>query len=227
MATGKIALTEGTGAKNIASYSIAEDTVTKELQRVVLSNSSGTETTTLPVSLSTVAVTNAGTFAVQSAGDVASGSTDSGSPVKQGFVAKTALPTAVSDAQRVNAISDKFGRQIVHLGSIRDLRSTQTTTISASTGETTVITAGASGIFNDVIMLLFSNTSTSTDTRIDIRDATAGSVIGSIFVPAKQTVGFAIPGSSVPQTTAANNWTAQCSASTTDIRVFALYEKNK
>jgi hypothetical protein len=42
MATSKIAVTEGTG-KNIASYSISEDAVTKELQRVVASTSAGAE----------------------------------------------------------------------------------------------------------------------------------------------------------------------------------------
>lgn|SRR5574343_352547 len=40
MATSKIAVTEGSG-KNIASYSVSEDAATKELQRIVESDSSG------------------------------------------------------------------------------------------------------------------------------------------------------------------------------------------
>lgn len=42
MATSKIAVTEGSGA-NIATHSISEDAVTKQIQRVTLSNSSGTD----------------------------------------------------------------------------------------------------------------------------------------------------------------------------------------
>jgi hypothetical protein len=42
MATSKIALTEGTG-KNAATYSVSEDAVTKEVQRVSLNTSGGSE----------------------------------------------------------------------------------------------------------------------------------------------------------------------------------------
>lgn len=42
MATSRISATEGSG-KNIATHSFSEDSVTKELQRVVVSNSSGTD----------------------------------------------------------------------------------------------------------------------------------------------------------------------------------------
>jgi len=37
----KIAITEGSGVKNLATHSISEDAATKELQRVVLSDSAG------------------------------------------------------------------------------------------------------------------------------------------------------------------------------------------
>lgn len=139
----------------------------------------------------------------------------------------TALPTAVTDGQMVGAMADKFGRQVAVLGTVRDLRASQTTTISASTAETTIVTAGAAGIFNDLVMLIVSNTSAATNTRIDFRDATAGSVIFSLQAPGNQTVGFSVPGTSIPQTAAANNWTATCATSTTDIRIWAVYEKNK
>lgn len=51
MATSKIQVLEGSG-KNLATNSFTEDAVTKELSRVVLNSSSGTEITTLPVSVS-------------------------------------------------------------------------------------------------------------------------------------------------------------------------------
>lgn len=59
--TSKIAATEGSG-KNIATYSITEDTITKDIQRVVPSSSAGVElgnsTTPIQVSLANTA-TNA------------------------------------------------------------------------------------------------------------------------------------------------------------------------
>lgn len=146
---------------------------------------------------------------------------------QSGALGKTALPTAVSDGQLVGMMADKFGRPVVLVGSIRDLTATQTTTISASTSETTIVTAGASGILNDLVMLIISNTSTATNTRIDFRDATAGTILFSLQSNGGQPpVGFALP-VPIPQTTAANNWTAQCATSTTDVRVYAVYVKNK
>lgn len=144
-----------------------------------------------------------------------------------GRIAKTALPTAVSDAQLVGAMSDKFGRQVALLGTIRDLVGTQTTTISASTTETTIVTAAAS-VFNDLMLLVISNTSASTNTRIDFRDTTAGSVLFSLqSIGGANPIGFSLGGASIPQTSVNTNWTAQCATSTTDVRVYAVFAKNK
>jgi hypothetical protein len=175
----------------------------------------------------TAAQATAANLNAQVVGNVASGAADSGNPVKQGFVGVTALPTAVTNGQRANGISDKFGREVVVLGTVRDLKGTQTTTISASTTETTIVTAGGAGVFNDPIAILVANTSTATSTRIDFRDATAGTIRFSMQCPANQTTGFVIPGESIPQTTAAANWTAQCATSTTDVRIYVVYEKNQ
>jgi len=48
-----------------------------------------------------------------SAGDVAHDAVDSGNPVKIGYMAENVLPTAVSDGDRANGISDLFGRLLV------------------------------------------------------------------------------------------------------------------
>jgi hypothetical protein len=61
----------------------------------------------------TVAATQSGTWNVVAAGDVAHDSPDSGNPVKIGFQAETALPTAVTNGDRVNGTADQFGRQLV------------------------------------------------------------------------------------------------------------------
>lgn len=185
--------------------------------------------TAVPVSVATIpshAVTNAGTFAVQAAGDVAHDGVDSGAPVKMGAQAITALPTAVAAADRTNLVADKFGRQIVSPVTVRDLVGTQTTTISASTSETTIVTAAAS-VFNDLVMLVVSNTSASTNTRIDFRDTTGGSVLFSLqSLGGQPPVGFALP-VPIPQSAVNTNWTAQCATSTTDVRIYAVYAKNR
>lgn len=176
----------------------------------------------VPVSQATAANLNA-----QVVGTVASGSADAGNPVKIGGVAITALPTAVTNGQRSNIVTDKFGRQVVLVGTIRDLTGRQTTTISASTAETTVVTAGGAGVFNDLVMLVISNTSASTNTRIDFRDTTGGAVLFSLqSIGGGAPVGFALP-VPIPQTGANTNWTAQCASSTTDIRIFAVFAKNQ
>ena len=136
----------------------------------------------------------------------------------------TALPTAATATNFTNAVSDKFGRQVVVAGTIRDLVGTQTTTISASTSETTIVTAAAS-TFNDITALVCSNTS-ATAARIDFRDTTAGSVLFSVYVPAGDVRGVAFQ-RPVPQTTVNTNWTAQSSASVTDLRIYATFDKNK
>jgi hypothetical protein len=47
------------------------------------------------------------------AGDVAHGTADSGAPVKTGYKASNAFPTAEANGDRVNGIADLFGRQLV------------------------------------------------------------------------------------------------------------------
>lgn len=145
----------------------------------------------------------------------------------KGIRGSTALPTAVTDGQLVGAFGDKYGRQVALLGTIRDLVGTQTTTISASTAETTIVTAAVS-IFNDLTLLVVSNTSASTNTRIDFRDTTGGTVLFSLqSIGGANPVGFSLGGAIIPQTSVNTNWTAQCATSTTDVRVYAVFAKNK
>jgi hypothetical protein len=171
-------------------------------------------------------ITNAGTFAVQaaSAGDVASGSSDSGNPLKIGGVGKTANPTAVTDGQRVNALFDKLGKQVV-VGSIRDLKGVQQTTITSSTAETTVVTSVAS-TFLDVYGVIVTNIS-ATVTKVTFKDATAGTTRFVIEVPATETRGFMLTESAaIPQASSGNNWTATCGTSVASIEITMLYIKN-
>lgn len=142
----------------------------------------------------------------------------------QGLNAQTALPAAASAGNLTGETGDKFGRQVVIPGTVRDLVGTQTTTIAASTSETTVVTAAAS-TFNDLTAVVISNTS-ATAARVDFRDTTAGSVLFSIYVPVGDVRGVAF-NRPIPQTTVNTNWTAQSSASITDLRIYCVWDKNK
>lgn len=158
------------------------------------------------------------------AGDVASGSTDSGNPQKIGGLAKTANPTAVTDGQRVAALFDKLGKQVV-VGGLRDLKVEAVLTLTASTTETTLLAAVAS-TFLDLYGLIISNTS-ATATEVTIRDATGGGKARSFYVPAGDTRGMMLPvDSAIPQATVNNNWTAQCGTSVSSIKITALFIKN-
>ena len=152
---------------------------------------------------------NAASDGVSVSGDVAHDSPDAGEPAKIGGIARQTNPTAVADADRTNAIFDDLGRQVVILNQVRDLV-TQNTGSVGDTTETTILSAGAVGVFHDLVALDFTNAS-ATAVRVDVRDATAGSVVMSFNLAANGGVAkvYATPWK---QTTAANNWTMQLSA---------------
>lgn len=162
--------------------------------------------------------------AIGTKGATASGSALTVAPETIGGRAATANPTAVTDGQVVNTMHDKLGKMIV-VGAIRTLKGTQNTIITASTAETTIVTAVAS-TFLDLYGLILANTGATT-TKVDIRDTTAGSIITTIEVPTLETRGFMVPvDSAIAQTTVNTNWTAQCGSSTSSLQVTALYVKN-
>lgn len=191
-------------------------------QRIVIATDQPTMTNPQPVTLTSTTIT--GTVTVD---DLAAAPTGAAVPANaqyQGNLAQTALPTAASAGNLTGALGDKFGRTVVIPGTLRDLVGTQTTTISASTAETTVVTAAAS-TFNDLTAIIISNTS-ATATRVDFRDTTAGSVLFSFYVPAGDTRG-ATYNRPLPQTSVNTNWTAQSSASITDLRIYCVFDKNR
>lgn len=165
-----------------------------------------------------------GTSASQVQGTVAHDSASAQNPVQVGGNARQTNPTAVTDGDVARIITDDVGRTVNVPHQVRDLIVQQTTTITASTTETTVLTAGAAGVFHDLIAIWFANTG-SANIRVDLRDATAGSVISSFAVPARNTVGVVFS-AAFKQASSANNWTAQCSASTSSLYVTAQAAKN-
>lgn len=266
MATSNVAVTQGSG-KFVATSTITEDAVTKDIQRIILNNTSGTEigTSSNPVrtdptnatatvlgagssiigktttdqtthgttdlvaaditKIAGTAIVSGGVAGSQSVGGpTASGSSLAASPVTTGGLGKTANPTAITDGQVVNSLHDKLGKQVV-VGSLRDLKSNQKTTITSSTSETTIITADATN-FLDLYGLIISNTSATAST-VTIKDATSGTTRFILIVPAGDTRGFMLPeGGAHKQAANNNNWTATCGTSVASIEITALFVKN-
>lgn len=164
-----------------------------------------------------------GRLYVNNAGDTAHDAVDAGNPIKFGGVARTTNPTAVADADRVNASFDRLGRLLVALDGPRELLIENTITLSSTT-ETSLLAAIAS-TFQDLTIIWMTNTS-STPVRVDIRDVTGGAVRFSFFLAASG--GGAAPPIFRPlkQTTVNTAWTAQLSTAITDVRIFAQAVKS-
>lgn len=143
----------------------------------------------------------------------------------QGINAQTALPTAATAGNLTGATGDKFGRIIVIPQAMRDIVTPiAKLTITASTSETTLISAIAS-VFADIGSLSFVNTS-ATGTLIDLRDSTSGTIRYSFYVPPTDMRGISF-NVSLPQGTVNNNWTVQCGTSVSSIIVTGHYIQNK
>jgi hypothetical protein len=156
-------------------------------------------------------------------GTVANDDPDSGNPVKIGAIARTSLPTAVANNDRVDAYASKTGAIIVHQA-LREQLGNQQTTITSSTAETTIVTADATYLL-DLYGLIITNTST-TFTKVTIKDATTGTTRMVIAVPATETRGFMVsPDAGHKQATVNNNWTATCGTSVASIEITAMFNK--
>jgi hypothetical protein len=120
-------------------------------------------------------------------------------------------------------MGDKVGRQVVVPYAPRDLVSQTNITITASTGETTLI-AATSSVFHDILSFNFVNSS-ATATRVDIRDDTAGTVRAFFYVPAGDMRGqtYTIP---FAQTATNKNWTATCITSLSSLYITVQYVSN-
>ena len=135
--------------------------------------------------------------------------------------ARTTNPSAVSDGQVSNIMTDKMGRQVVVQGHTRELVGKQATTITSSTAATTVVTAGGASVFTDISSLTVTNSS-ATATTITLSDGTTPFVYNC---PANGgfTIQFNPP---VPATTANTAWTLQCGTSVASVYCSIVYVKN-
>lgn len=224
--TGNIAtigtsVTPGTGAANLGK---AEDAVASsgDTGVAVLHVVNNTNATKAADGDYTFASTDASGM-MRMVGNVAHDAADAGDPIKVGGKARQTNPTAVADADRVDASFDDLGRQIVVLGQVRDLITDQTTTITSSTSETTILTAVAS-TFLDITNLILTNSSNSA-VSVTIKQSTAGTTRMIIDLAAKggAVIPFARP---MTQGAVNNNWTATCDVSVASVHIYAQAEKN-
>lgn len=140
-------------------------------------------------------------------------------------IAKTALPLVLLDGSNAQLLTDKFGRLVIAPHGMRELETHASATVSTTT-ETTLLPAAGAGVFLDLTYLKCTNNS-STQVRVDMRDATAGSVVDSWALAANGggfNLSYTMP---FRQTTANNNWTIQLSGAVTDVRCTAQAVKNQ
>lgn len=156
-------------------------------------------------------------------GSVAHDAADANNPVKVGGQARTTNPTAVADADRVNAIFDDLGRQVVVPHQVRDLVSDQRTVITSSTAVTTIVTADANNAL-DLVALVMANTS-STGTEVELYDDDGTTVRMTFMVPANDIRGivFSVPFKQVGTNDA---WKMKTVTSIASLKVTAQFVKN-
>jgi len=140
-----------------------------------------------------------------------------------GVRADTLADVSGATGDYIQMTTDLKGRVMV--GSApRTLKLNQVTTITASTAETTIVTAVAS-TFLDLYGLIVTNTS-ATAVTIALKDATAGTTRLNIAVPPGDTRGFMLPiDAAIKQTAVNNNWTAT-TQSVTSVIITALTVSN-
>lgn len=149
------------------------------------------------------------------------GATGATAPTKaseEGLIARTSLPTAVTNGQLVGALGDKFGRQIMTLNGMRDIIGTASV---QNTGSSGTLIAAITSTYCDIITLIFTNES-GTATVVSVSDGTT-TYKYAIAANGGIVVNFPTP---LPATSAATNWTVSNSASST-VDCVAVYVKNQ
>lgn|GEM_PF-4012090 len=100
-------------------------------------------------------------------GNVAHDGIDSGNPVKVGGRARTALPAAVAQNDRVDMILDKFGRQLATVAPLDERLSATLNRTTAEAGQ--LLAALAEGAYV-VTAVTITNASLSVSTKVELLD---------------------------------------------------------
>lgn len=102
-------------------------------------------------------------------GNVAHDAVDVGNPLKVGGVARTALPIAVAQADRVDLSGDKFGRLLATVAPLDQRVSATLNRTNAESGQ--LLTALADGAYV-VTAISVTNAHATVGTKVEILDAT-------------------------------------------------------
>jgi hypothetical protein len=119
----------------------------------------------------------------------------------------TTVPTAVSDGALVAARSDKYGNQIALLNAPRELIGSSVVSNNSATSAASLIGAGNSGVFNDIITLIMTNRS-ATASVVSLTDGTVTYTF-AIAANGGLVCNFPTP---LPATSTATAWTIGNSA---------------
>lgn len=163
----------------VANSSIEYNTgaVTAKTQRVTLVTDVGLPAGTNLLGKVGIDQTTPGTTnGVVATGNVASDGIDSGNPLKIGHLARTSDITAVANADRVDSVADKIGRQVIAPYAIPEDAVKGTTADMTGTTSTSVVAGIASNkiYITDVTV---SNMSAAVATRVDLQDGSGGAVL--------------------------------------------------
>lgn len=141
---------------------------------------------TQPVSGTITANAGTGTFAVSMAtntpvGTVAHDAADSGAPIKTGGRARTSDITSVANDDRVDAIYDKSGRQVIFPYCLpENLVSGAITTAMTGTTSTSLIAAPGAGLYNYITQVTVSNSHATVGTDVTLQDGNGGTAFYTI-----------------------------------------------
>lgn len=136
-------------------------------------------------------------------------------------VGRKSNPSEVLDGRPVEAFMDKVGRQAVILYQVRDLVATASATLTTGTS-TSLLAAGGTGVFHDLLQVTFSNNST-VSAQVSLKD---DGTAYNFQVPASGAVVIRY-NAPLKQSAANSQWNADMEDITgTTVYVEALFAKN-
>lgn len=174
---------------------------------VVIATGTGTATNGLRVAL-------ADSSAVVAAGNVASGASDTGNPVKIGGIVKSSPNTPQSDNTRIDANFTPQG-SILTAFAPRNLTYRGTVTLTNTTSTSVIAASGSASTAHDLVNIIISNSS-STATVVEILDGTT--VVMYLAIAANG--GAVIPLATPINGTANTAWNARLQTGVTSVYVF-------
>lgn len=114
-------------------------------------------------------------------GTVAHDAADSGAPIKTGGRARTSDITSVANDDRVDAIFDKSGRQVIFPFCLpENLVSGAITTAMTGTTSTSLIAAPGAGLYNYITQVTVSNSHATIGTDVTLQDGNGGTAFYTI-----------------------------------------------